>query len=54
MVNTYGICIENITIGGDQCKIYWYVDDNKALHVDEDMNTRIIETIDEHFGKSPY
>ena len=34
-----------------QCTIYWYVDNNKVLHVNEDMNTRIIDKIDEHFGE---
>ena len=51
MVNTYDICIENSTIYGNQCTISWYFDINKAFHIDEDMHTRIIETISEYFGE---
>ena len=27
----------------------WYVEDNKVLHIEENMNTRLIEAIAEHF-----
>ena len=50
MSNPYDRCISNITIYGKQCTISWYVDNNKVFHVNEDVNTGIIEKIDEHFG----
>ena len=28
----------------------WHVDNNKVSHVDEEVNTKVIETISEHFG----
>ena len=31
--------------------IAWYVEDNKVLHIDEEVNKRMIEMIDEHFGE---
>ena len=31
--------------------IGWYVDDKKISHVDEHVNTRIIEKISENFGE---
>ena len=51
MVNTYHRCIANSTISGKQCTIALYVDDNKVLHVDNNVNTRIIEVIAEHSGE---
>ena len=34
LINPYDRCIENSTIQDKQCKIAWYVDDNKVSHVD--------------------
>ena len=48
--NPYDSCISNSTIKYKQCKILWYVDDNKVSHVDEEVNTKVIETISEYFG----
>ena len=36
---------------GNNCTIAWYVYNNKVLHIDEEVNTNIIETIAEHFGE---
>ena len=36
---------------GKKCTIAWYVDDNKVSHVDEQVNTMIIEVISECVGK---
>ena len=36
---------------GNNCTIAWYYYDNKVLHIDEEVNTKIIETIAEHFGE---
>ena len=49
LINPYDRCISNSTIKDNQCKISWYVDNNKVLHVDEEVNTKVIETIAEHF-----
>ena len=51
MVNPYDRCIENSIIDGKQCTIAWYFNDNKVLHIDENLITRIIEAIVEHFGE---
>ena len=50
LINPYDRCIENSTIEDKQCTIEWYVDYNKASHVDEEVNTKVIETISKHFG----
>ena len=44
------MCIGNSTIKFKQCKIAWYVDVNKVSHFYEEVNTKAIETIAEHFG----
>ena len=51
MVILYDRCILNSTIEGKLCTISWYVDNNKVSHVDEHINTRVIEAIAEHFGE---
>ena len=50
LVNPYDRCIANITIQDKQCTIARYVDNNKVSHVDEEVNTKVIETIYEHLG----
>ena len=50
MVNTYDRCIENSTIGGKQCMISWYVDNNRVSRIYEHVNTSIIEVIAENVG----
>ena len=50
LINTYDRCIANSIIQDKKCTIKWYVDNNKVSHVDEEVNTNIIETIAEHFG----
>ena len=51
LINTYDRYIANSTIQDKQCTIAWYVDNNKVSHVDEEVNTRVIEKISEIFGK---
>ena len=51
VVNPYGMRIANSTIDVKQCTLAWYVYDNKLLHVNEHVNTRIIEAIAETFGE---
>ena len=50
LISIYDRRIANITIKYKQCTISWYVDNNKVSHVDEEVNTKVIETISEHFG----
>jgi hypothetical protein len=45
------MCVVNLTIEGKQCTILWYVNDNKISHGDEKVVTRIIEAIEDSFGK---
>ena len=51
MVNSYNRYKAKITIDDRQCKIAFYVDDNKVSHIDEDITTRIIEAKAEMFGE---
>jgi hypothetical protein len=50
-INPYDWCVANKTINGKQCTILWHVDDLKISHIDPDVNTDIIEMIDNEFGK---
>jgi hypothetical protein len=50
-INPYDPCVANCMIDGSQCTIAWYVDDTKISHVDPKVVTRIIDTLEEHFGK---
>ena len=52
-VNTYYICISNSIIDGKKYTIAWYVDDNKVSYVDEELSTRINETIAKTLVNSP-
>ena len=50
-INPYDICIANSTIEKNKCAIAWYVDDNNVFSIDEEMNTKIIDTKAENFGE---
>ena len=50
LTNPYYRCIANSTIQYKKCTIMWYVDNNKVSYVDEEVNTKVIETISDHFG----
>jgi hypothetical protein len=50
-INPYDWCVANKIINGKQCTILWHVDDLKISHIDPDVNTDIIEMIDNEFGK---
>ena len=52
MVNPYDRFIENSTIDYKKCTIACYVDNDRILHIDEHMNKRIIEAIEEHFWRN--
>ena len=50
MINPYDRYIANSTIKDNKYTISWYVDDNKVSNINEEVNTKFIETIAEHFG----
>jgi hypothetical protein len=50
-INPYDPCVANCMIEGSQCTIAWYVDDTKISHVNPEVVTRVIETLEGHFGK---
>jgi Reverse transcriptase (RNA-dependent DNA polymerase) len=50
-INPYDPCVANCMIEGSQCTIAWYVDDTKISHVNPDVVTKVIETLEGHFGR---
>jgi hypothetical protein len=50
-INPYDKCVANMMVNGKQCTIAWYVDDNKVSHMDPSVVTKVIEKVEEHFGK---
>jgi Reverse transcriptase (RNA-dependent DNA polymerase) len=50
-LNKYDRCVANKTIDGKQCTILWHVDDLKISHVDDAVVTKILETLNERYGK---
>jgi hypothetical protein len=50
-INPYDWCVANKIINGKQCTILWHVDNLQISHIDPDVNTDIIEMIDNEFGK---
>ena len=53
-INPYDRCIADITIKVKQCTIAWYVDDNKVSHIDEEINTKIVENYPRMLVTSQY
>jgi hypothetical protein len=45
MINPYDWCVTNKMIDGKQCTVLWHVDDLKISYASEDVNTDIIEII---------
>ena len=50
-LNRYDKCVANKMINGKQCTIIWHVDDLKMSHVSADDLEKIIERLDEKYGK---
>ena len=50
-LNPYDRCVANKMIDGSQCTVGWYVDDNKVSHVNDEVNSMIVDAIEKHFGK---
>ena len=51
VLNKYDPCVANKIIKGKQFTICWYVDDLKLSHQDPNEVTRMINILEEHFGK---
>ena len=49
ILNEYYRCVANKNINGKQCTVAWYVDDNKASHVDSRVIDDLLGTIKTHF-----
>ena len=50
-INPHDWCVVNKMIDGKQCRVAWHVDDLKLSRVDPEVNTNIIELIDDEIGK---
>ena len=50
-LNPYDPCVANKMIDRKQCTIAWYVDDTKIAHADSNVESQIIEQLEERFGK---
>ena len=48
-LNKYDPCVANKIIDGKQCSITWYVDDLKISHADDNVISKVIETLEEDF-----
>ena len=51
IINLRDRCIENSVIYDKQCKIDWYFNDRKVLHIEEKVNIRIIDKTPKNFGE---
>ena len=49
ILNEYDRCVANKNINGKQCTVAWYIDDNKASHVDSRVIDDLLDTIKTHF-----
>ena len=50
-MNAYDMCVANKNINGQQCTIAWHVDDLKISHKDPKVVDKIIEELEEKYGK---
>jgi len=51
-INRYNPCVANKVIDGDQCTIYWYVDDTKISHKKAEVVGTVLESLEKKFGKT--
>ena len=49
--NEYDRCVANKNINGKQCTVAWYLDDNKASHVDSRVIDELLDIIKTHVGE---
>ena len=50
-INPYDWCVANKMVDGKQLTITWHVDDLKISHVDEHVVTKLIEQLNDKYGK---
>ena len=50
-LNPYDLCVANKMVNGFQMTICWYVDDLKVSHMDADEVKKMMNTIEDQFGK---
>ena len=51
IINPYDWCVANKVINGKQCTIVWHVDDLKISHVDSNVVSEIIGSLNEEYGQ---
>ena len=51
VLNRYDPCVANKQINGSQCTVCWYVDDTKISHLNPNVVTNVIESLESVFGK---
>ena len=51
ILNEYCRCVAKKNINGKQCTVAWYIDNNKASHVDSRFIDDLLDTIKTHFGE---
>ena len=51
VINPYDLCTANKNINGKQCTIVWHVDDLKILHVDPNVVSSVIKTLENKYGE---
>jgi hypothetical protein len=49
-INHTDKCIANKMINDKQCTVVWYVDDNKLSHVDENVVSKVIKSVEDVYG----
>ena len=49
--NPYNWCVSNKMVNRNQCTILWHVDDLRISHVNSNVVTDMINTIDAEFGQ---
>ena len=45
-INPYDMCMVKIYINGKQCTIDWYIDNNKVLHVEQEVIYDVINKVE--------
>ena len=51
VINPYDRCVANQNFDGKQCTIVWHVDDLKISHVDESVVEKVLDMLNERYGK---
>ena len=49
ILNEYDRCVANQNVNGKKCTVVWYVDNNKASHIDSRIIDDLLGIIKTHF-----